>query len=80
MKQDGVGEQPSKPAGGKVMASRFCCQTSRPDTSRAMATNSGQPSSPDDHVPEIAEGHEIAPGPAAEIEDAIRRGPGDRSE
>jgi hypothetical protein len=31
-------------------------------------------------VTKIAEGHEIAPGAAAEIEDPIRRGPCDRGE
>ena len=35
---------------------------------------------PDDHVAEIAEGYEIAPGAAAEVEDAIRRDTRDGSE
>jgi hypothetical protein len=46
VEQDGVGEYAIEARGGKVMASRSCCQTSQPETVRAMATNSGQPSSP----------------------------------
>jgi hypothetical protein len=54
---------PSKLAGGRVMASMSCCQTSQPETARAMATNSGQPSSPTTTWPRSRKATRSRPGP-----------------
>jgi hypothetical protein len=80
VEQDGVGEHAIE-AGGRQGHSQHVLLPDLTAGSRARHVDElGAAVGPDDHVAEIAEGHEIAPGAAAEIEDAVRRGPCDRSQ
>jgi len=59
---------PSKCASGSSSARKSCCQTVQPLSARHGCEARGA-LEPDGRVPEPGEGREVAPGPAAEVED-----------
>ena len=64
---------PSKRAGGRSSANRFCSQTSQPLCARAIAARLRRAFQADRLVAEDSEGLQVAPRPAAEVEDGERR-------
>ena len=68
-----LAKTPSKRPSGRSSARKSCCHTSHPLCARAIAAKRAAPSRPIRDVPERGKRHEVAPRPAAEIEDRERR-------
>jgi hypothetical protein len=75
MEQDGVGEHAIESRGRQGHGEHVLLPDFAAGDCARHGHELGAAVEPDDHVAKVAKGHEITPGPATEIEYAIRRGP-----
>jgi hypothetical protein len=80
VEQDGVGEYAIEARGRQGQGQHVLLPDFTAGDGTCHVHELGAAVEPDVHVAKVAKGHEIAPGAAAQIEDAIRRDPRDRSE